>query len=53
MLYEDSVRSDDCNAQKVCSPTGLAANSRLRSLGGWNAGLWAVGPLGSESERSS
>jgi hypothetical protein len=46
MLHENGVRSDGCNAQKVCSPAGLAANSKLDALGGWNAGLWAVGAAG-------
>jgi hypothetical protein len=46
MLHRNSVRSDECNAQKLCSRAGLEANSALKSLGGWNAGAWALGVVG-------
>ena len=46
MLYDNSVRSDECNAQKICSPRGIDANSRLDALAPWNAAAWAVAVVG-------
>ncbi|MEO7109850.1 MAG: hypothetical protein ABI183_05390 [Polyangiaceae bacterium] len=46
MLHYDSVRSDDCNAQKVCSADGLQANTKLGEAGGFNAASWIVAAAG-------
>jgi hypothetical protein len=46
MLYENGVRSDECNSQKICSPRGIDANSRIDALAGWNAASWAVAVVG-------
>jgi hypothetical protein len=48
MLHDKSVRDANCNAQKVCSPTGYDANLTLEHLSAWNAASWvlAVGGLG-------
>lgn len=46
MLYDNGVRSDECNAQKMCSSRGLDANGRLDALIPWNAGAWAVAVVG-------
>jgi hypothetical protein len=42
MLADEKTRSADCNAQKVCSPAGLQANSELGINGATNVALWAV-----------
>ncbi len=46
MLHDKSVRDGNCNAQKVCSPSGFSANGDIASLAGWNAGAWVVAALG-------
>jgi len=46
MLHEASVRSSDCDAQKVCSANGVAANVKLGDLAGWNAAAWGVAVVG-------
>jgi len=46
MLHENSVRNDDCNAQKVCSSDGLQANTKLGEAGGFNAATWIVAAAG-------
>jgi hypothetical protein len=46
MLHDKSVRDDNCDANKVCSQTGLAANGEIASLAWWNAGAWAVAGAG-------
>jgi hypothetical protein len=46
MLHESSIRSSDCNSQKVCSADGIAANGKLGSLAAWNGAAWAVAVVG-------
>ncbi|MGH7282109.1 MAG: hypothetical protein ACRELY_11335, partial [Polyangiaceae bacterium] len=46
MLHEQSVRSSDCNAQKVCSTDGINANNNLSANAPWNAGAWALAAVG-------
>ena len=46
LLYANGVRSSQCSDQKVCSQEGVDANSRIKSLSGWNAGAWAVAAVG-------
>lgn len=46
MLYDMSVRSSDCNAQKQCGTRGTDANSQIASLAGWNLGAWIVAAVG-------
>ena len=45
MVHEAGVRSSDC-PDGVCSAAGIQANDRLKMLGGWNLGAWAVGAVG-------
>ena len=46
MLHDKSVRDDNCDANKVCSQAGLAANGDIASLAWWNVGAWAVAGAG-------
>jgi hypothetical protein len=46
MLHDKSVRDSNCDANKVCSPTGLSANNELGQMVGWNIGAWAVAAVG-------
>jgi len=46
MLEDNSTRSSNCNAQKVCNPNGITANAQLSALGPWNTGLWIIGIAG-------
>lgn len=46
MLIDEGTRSSNCNAAKVCSASGLSANSDLATLGGWNVGAWALTAVG-------
>lgn len=46
MLHESSVRSSDCNAQKVCTSDGVAANDKLGLMGAFNATSWVVAAAG-------
>jgi hypothetical protein len=46
MLHENSVRSSECNAQKVCSSTGLDANNKIDAMAPFNAGSWIVAAAG-------
>ena len=46
MLKDKSTRDSDCDANKVCSPSGLAANNELGQLVGWNIGAYAVAAVG-------
>jgi hypothetical protein len=46
MLHENSVRNEDCNAQKVCSSDGLQANGKLSEAGAFNAATWIVAAAG-------
>jgi hypothetical protein len=46
MLVDKNTRDRDCNAAKICSPSGLDANSQLASLAGVNAGAWVVAAAG-------
>jgi hypothetical protein len=42
VLHQKSVRDDNCNAQKVCNATGLAANDTLGTIVPWNTASWIV-----------
>jgi hypothetical protein len=46
MLNDERERSTDCNAQKVCSSEGLAANSSIGNNAASNFVLWAVAVSG-------
>jgi hypothetical protein len=46
MLHDKSVRDSDCDANKVCSPSGLTANNELGQMAGWNVGAFAVAAVG-------
>jgi hypothetical protein len=46
MLHDKSVRDDNCDANKVCSQAGLAANAEIAALAWWNVGAWAVAGAG-------
>ncbi|MGA7119766.1 MAG: hypothetical protein WBY94_06695 [Polyangiaceae bacterium] len=46
MLIDNSTRNSNCNAAKVCSPTGFTANSDLATLSGWNAAAWGLAAVG-------
>jgi hypothetical protein len=46
MLHENSVRSSDCNAQKVCTSDGVDANNKLGLMGAFNATSWVVAAAG-------
>ena len=46
ILDYKSTRDSGCNAQKLCSPNGLNANSQIGSLVGWNAGAWVLAAAG-------
>jgi hypothetical protein len=45
MLHQNSLRGDEC-VNKVCSPEGVSANSKLGDLAGWNAVAWGVAAVG-------
>jgi hypothetical protein len=46
MLHYQSQRSDGCDANKVCTPEGLNANTQLSQLAGWNAAAYVVAAAG-------
>lgn len=46
MLHDKSVRDDNCDASKVCTSSGLAANNEMGQLVGWNIGAYAVAAVG-------
>jgi hypothetical protein len=46
MLHDESVRSSNCDAAKVCNSDGASANSQIGSLAGWNVATWIVGVAG-------
>jgi hypothetical protein len=46
MLHLNSVRSDNCNAQHVCSVAGLDANTALSQLAPWNTASYFVAAVG-------
>jgi hypothetical protein len=46
LLYDKGVRSDNCDSNKVCTPTGSAANDRIGALTGWNVGAFALAAAG-------
>ena len=46
MLQAQSDRNSGCDAQKMCTQSGLDANARLGQLAGWNAGAWIVAAAG-------
>jgi len=46
MLNDKSARDNGCNADKVCSSSGLAANNELGQMSGWNIGAFAVAAVG-------
>ena len=46
MLHDKSVRDQNCDSNKICSQTGLAANEDIANLASWNAGAWAVAGAG-------
>jgi hypothetical protein len=48
LINDVSARSDNCNAQRVCSAGGFGANAQIESLKWWNFGSWvlAAGGLG-------
>jgi hypothetical protein len=46
MLSQRSTRDADCNAQKVCSSAGLAANAQISSIAGLNAAAWGLTAAG-------
>lgn len=46
MLHDASVRSDNCDASKVCNSAGLSANNEISQLSGWNIGAFAVAAVG-------
>jgi|HubBroStandDraft_2_1064218.scaffolds.fasta_scaffold204692_2 hypothetical protein len=46
ILHDKSVRDGNCNAEKVCSPSGLAANEDIATLADWNTGAWILAALG-------
>jgi hypothetical protein len=46
MLHENSVRSSDCNAQKICTSDGVDANNKLGLMSAFNATSWVVAAAG-------
>lgn len=46
MLHQASVRSSDCDAQKVCNADGIAADGKLHDMAPWNLGAWAAAIVG-------
>ena len=46
LLHDKGVRDDECNAQKVCSPRGLDANSDIGLVAPWNTASWIVAGAG-------
>jgi hypothetical protein len=46
LVNDVSARSDNCNAQKVCSAGGFGANAQIESLKWWNAGAWVLAAVG-------
>ena len=46
MLHQQSVRSSNCDAQKICNADGIAANNNLSSIAPWNAAAWALAAAG-------
>jgi hypothetical protein len=46
MLNDKSTRDANCNANKVCSATGLNANADIAGASGWNIASWAVTAAG-------
>jgi hypothetical protein len=45
MLHDNDVRNTDC-PNKVCTQSGIQANTSLHQLEGWNAAAWVVGAIG-------
>jgi hypothetical protein len=46
MIGDKITRDRDCNAMKVCSDSGLNANTQLAELAGWNIGAWILAAAG-------
>jgi hypothetical protein len=46
MLHENSERSSDCNAQKICTADGIDANTKLGETSAFNAVSWVVAAAG-------
>jgi hypothetical protein len=46
LLHQKSVRDDDCDAHRMCSAAGLAANSTIDSLVAVNTVSWVVAAAG-------
>jgi hypothetical protein len=45
-LHDKNGRDAHCDASKVCDATGLADNSQLGAILGWNAAAYAVAAIG-------
>ena len=46
MIHENGSRSDQCDAQKICSASGIDANQKIDALAPLNAGAWALAVVG-------
>jgi hypothetical protein len=46
ILHEKGVRSDNCDANKVCVLDGSDANNSIGSNVGWNTASWIVAAVG-------
>ncbi len=46
LIDQKNVVDDNCNAQKQCSPAGVAAAGTIHATSGWNTGAWIVGIAG-------
>jgi hypothetical protein len=46
LLYQKGVRDDNCDAHRVCTPRGLAANDTAHSIIPWNTASWIVAVAG-------
>jgi hypothetical protein len=46
MIVDKSTRDSDCSAAKVCSAAGLAANTQIADVAGWNTGAWILAAAG-------
>jgi hypothetical protein len=46
MLVDSNTRSQDCDAAKVCSLSGLQANAQISDLANLNAAAWILAAAG-------
>jgi hypothetical protein len=46
ILGYKGTRDDGCNAEKICTGTGLNANSQIQAVQFWNAGAWVLAAAG-------